>query len=181
MNLFFLHKNVRKSVRDYSNQHVVKILLEAVQLLYAAHHTHGGHKILNDEAPNGGYRATHLNHPMTKWVASSPANYAMACKYAQCLVDEYGRRYPNRVHKCAAHVTWLQENIPTFAKGVVSLTPIPLCMPDEYRLPGATHGTLSEAVACYRRYYKAEKVVFKSGRAATWPDGMKPAWLEVEQ
>jgi hypothetical protein len=50
-------------------------------------------------------------------------------------------------------------------------------MPDEYRGDGCTHGTLDDVVAAYRRYYKAEKVVFKSGRPATWPDGMKPVWL----
>lgn len=105
-------------VRHPKHRH--KILLEAVQLLYAAHHRHG------TPLPPAAYRATHLNHPCAVWAAASAGNYAWLAAHAGRLLENFvawrAERHAERVAAaagtrrtvkppgtpaCAAHVAWL--------------------------------------------------------------------------
>lgn len=64
-------------------KHRWKILLEALQLLWTAHHLHGS------ELPPLAYKATHPHHPLAKWVAASAGNYDWLLRHAQALHRRY--------------------------------------------------------------------------------------------
>lgn len=79
-----------------------KLLVEAIQLLYGAHHACGG---LLAGAPVGAYKATHLNHPIARWVRKSGANYKHSAEHATRILSEYYSRYgTGKVHGCAVHL-----------------------------------------------------------------------------
>ena len=65
MNIFFLSLDPNECARLYCDQHVVKILLEIVQMLYTAWHLSGFASRIAEEAPfnksgtQRGYRPSH--------------------------------------------------------------------------------------------------------------------------
>lgn len=143
MNIFFLSFDLEENARFYCDQHVNKILLEIVQMLYTAHWC------LVGEVPTGGYKPANPNHPMVMWVRSSPKNYQLACGIALELSKEFTKRF-KKVHKCLSHLEWLQSNPPPIenfveiksprayysSKGLPKdITPIPECMPEKYHNP----------------------------------------------
>lgn len=169
MNIFFLSWNPRICARLYCDQHVVKIVLEIVQMLYTAHWILS-EEGWNDNAPltkSGikGYKKAHPNHPMTLWVRSSRNNYIWASELAMELIIEHNRRFGG-CHSCAPHALWLNDRIPTIfqnernPKSVYTvnghperLTPIPLCMPNEYH-------DINSPINSYHSYYKGAKLEF---------------------
>lgn len=178
MNIFFLDFDPRVCAFYYCDQHVNKILLEVVQMLYTCIHCSG---ISTTSAPltksgANGYRKAHVNHPMTMWVRSSKENYKWACRHAASLALEYHKRY-SKVHACTKHVEWLsrqykhiicnEDTSPTayYAPGPPGTTNAPECMPDEYKDPSL--------VKSYMLYYRYEKFKFarykklRSGRTCT--------------
>ena len=58
MNIFILDKDPKTAAEYHCDKHVLKMILETAQMLCTAHWETGG------QAP---YRATHKNHPCTKW------------------------------------------------------------------------------------------------------------------
>ena len=170
MNIFFLSVTPCEIADMYCDQHVVKIILEICQMLYTAwyfsdeHHVVSFHAPLNKSGNARGYRPVHKGHPMTLWVASSRDNYIFAADIAIALAEEYTARY-HKIHSCEKHAVWLRENIPDRFELRVStrayyatedvpdgLTPVPECMPDEYKMPSV--------VDAYKMYYMMEKMDF---------------------
>ena len=136
----------------YCDQHVIKILLEITQMLYAAHDQT---RVLKDAPFNKagtrrGYRATHRNHPMCQWVRSSREAYLLATQIGMALALEYNARF-QKVHACSIHIMWLFQHVPDIFVAVSSDTAyystqgIPECMPDEYKDP--------DVVVAYTQYY----------------------------
>ena len=176
MNIFFLSIDPYKSSLYHCDKHVVKMILEAAQLLYSAHWMNNKDEQWYTKAPFGGYKKTHTGHPLSVWVRTNKVNYLYACSVGLYLCAEYSHRY-NRVHKTQQHLEWLVNNIPEkpsevptyktkrnfgkpFCRG---MTPIPLCMPEVY---------FSDcAVESYRKYYLNDKKGF-----ATWKDRDEPYW-----
>jgi hypothetical protein len=91
-------------------------------------------------------------------------NYIFAADLALALAKEYTGRY-QKTHSCQAHAEWLRENIPSrFELRVspkayyavddipVGLTPIPECMPEEYKMPSI--------LDAYKMYYMMDKMQF---------------------
>lgn len=131
MQLFVLHTCPRKAARYYADVHVVKILLEAVQLLYGVWHlcsARDGRDYLREAAaqfnpPDKWYRLTHRHHPLLAWLLERRAHYAWTLAHAAALLREYQRRFGVRVrraidkkrirecktHACAQHVHWLRH------------------------------------------------------------------------
>jgi len=75
MNIFWLHIIPEEQAKMYCDAHVVKIILEITQMLYTAWRViyngelcDGLLKEIQDTYKPMGYRATHKNHTMTKWV-----------------------------------------------------------------------------------------------------------------
>ena len=111
-----------------------------------------------------GYKKSHMNHPMAKWMRHSRGNYRFAVRLAAALCLEFKFRY-GKYHACTDHVLWLSINIPHFDK--LGMTPVPQCMPDEYKVDG-------DSVQAYRNYYIGAKHSF-----ATWKCRDIPPWWKI--
>jgi len=163
MNIFFLSLDPSEIALMSCDQHVVKIQLEIVQMLYMAWHFAEQVDYIEKNAPltkdglRRGYRPAHPKHPMTMWVASSLENYMYACKIGIALTLEYTRRY-GKIHTCARHLMWLWDHHPSHFEERRSETAyysdegIPECMPEQYRQ--------RSIVDAYQLYYMVEKMSF---------------------
>lgn len=171
MNIFFLSLNPKTCAQYYCDKHVVKIILEIVQMLWAAHRSLG-----TENLPDYAYKQTHIRHPMTLWVRSDKDNYEFTVNLGKELCQEYTRRY-HKTHACEKHLTYLSENYPKF-QDIIEIqgkryatknnpqncTPVPLCMPEEY------HD--DDLVEAYRKYYLGDKARF-----AVWKYTSIPEWF----
>ena len=81
MNIFFLDLNQRKCAKWHVDKHVIKMILESVQLLCSAHHIFPNKNNLYSPP----YKLTHKNHPCSKWVRESLSNYKWLIKLAKEL------------------------------------------------------------------------------------------------
>jgi len=107
MNLFFLDIDPKKCAEYHCDKHVVKMILEIVQMLYTAHHK------LGTVLPKNSYRPFNPQHPTAVWIRLCVENYTYAADVAFYLCEEYRIRY-NRVHSCESHLIWLRDNKPNF-------------------------------------------------------------------
>jgi hypothetical protein len=147
MNIFYLSEDPNEAAKYMYNKHVVKMILESAQLLCTAH-------IISDgEAANVPYKATHKNHPSAIWARESVSNYIWLYDHMIALGNEYTRRYGKKhltILKCSGALCKAPNNVTK-----VDLTPMPQCMPDQYKVPG-------NSVEAYWNYYEAEKVSVKN-------------------
>jgi hypothetical protein len=172
MNLFVLSANPTEAAEAHADKHVVKMILEACQMLYSAHWSaaYSGlleqrssiaisrfHKFLHIppsmiDAPlcstgESGYKPAHLHHPCTRWVRASRGNYEWASALAVAIGHEYTYRY-GKEHACMEHAKWLSANLPDLpAEG---LQPFAIAMMPEYKIS-------DDAIECYHHYYKMSK------------------------
>lgn len=172
MNIFFLSKCPKRSARYQCDKHVVKMILESIQMLYCAHWILSNGEFVNDsvfedETILKPYKKTHMNHPCNIWLRESYENYNWLCIHALELCKEYTRRYEGRVHKSEKHMVWLKENNP--CPKDISFTIPPQAMPDEYKV---NKRTFTSTVIAYRKYYRGDKERF-----AKWKDGNVPKWF----
>ena len=166
MNLFLLSWNPTECAIWHCDKHVVKMILELVQMLYTAWQINNDTN-LPSSAPlckstgQPGYKKlSNPNHPMAKWVRESIWNYKFTIKLASALAIEFKFRY-NKYHACTEHVLWLSLNLPKFSNR--NKTEIPQCMPDEYKCKCP--------ITAYRNYYIYEKHGF-----AKWYKRNAPYW-----
>lgn len=192
MNLFVLDLDHDKNAEYHVDKHVVKMILEACEMMCMAHWVQeeigfAPHKLEKPEydavqariskfrnydpterhIPYVG-RPSHINHPCTIWVRSSLENYMWTYNYAHSLEMERKYRYPNGVefHRGLALVNKMGDfDIPN--KG---LTPFALAMkamaeerPDLY-FP-------DDVIRSYRNFYMFDKASF-----ASWKDRPVPDW-----
>lgn len=146
------------------------MILELAQLLYGVWGT------LQDPswrlaAPDGGYKTTHINHPIAVWMRQSKDNYNFAASYARPMLEEYTRRY-GKIHGCQKHLDWLIVNIPPSLPDL-PLTQMPQAMPDEYKVRDQC-GTMEDTVLAYRAYYVGFKV---KNIKITYTNTEWPEWL----
>lgn len=159
MNLFLLHRKHAKNVRKHCNRHVVKMVLETAQLLWAAARCGGAPLDNLDVTP---YKMTHKWHPTAIWVRKTLENWKYTMEFAFTLSKEYTRRY-GKVHKCHAHFVALRK-LGYYAPlerraiknkcGVIKrskCTPFPLAMPEECVV---FRNNKIDPVRSYRKYYK---------------------------
>ena len=158
MNIFYLHSDPKKAAQMQCDRHVVKMILESAQMLSTAH------RLLDNADNDLLYRATHKNHPSTKWVRESRHNYQWLYSHFLSLGIEYNLRY-GKIHASIDKLKSILKNPPQ----LISDTPFsepPLCMPSEYKQ--------DDVVEAYRTYYKQDKASF-----ATWKEpAVVPAWWE---
>ena len=140
MNIFYLDRDPVKAAQQHYNKHVVKMILEAAQLLCTAHHLSGN----PSDVP---YKKTHMNHPSAVWVRSSRSNYLWCYEYMLALGAEYTRRY-GKHHLTIAKCREVLANVPHAIHAIDFCDP-PQCMPDEYKM--------ADAVAGYKKYYELGK------------------------
>lgn len=160
MNIFFLSYDPRTNASLYCDAHVIKIILEITQMLYTAIH------ILNPsllkDAPNGGYRKTHYNHPVAVWVRTSRSNWDWTIAFAFELCDEFTARGfgKNRPHACKRHLEYIRSIERLLDFPYQHFTTPHQAMPDAYREPD---GNVIKAYTNYILYGK----VFKNGKSAS--------------
>ena len=150
MNIFVLDENPAIAATYACDKHVVKMILESAQMLCSVHP--------EGTAP---YKRGFYNHPCTKWVRASVANYDWLIEHARALCTEYTRRY-GKVHKSEKVIDWCDTNRPELPD--VGLTPFAQAMPEDYKN--------EDAVEAYRTYYRNDK-----RRFATWKDVDPPTWF----
>jgi len=161
MNIFVLDTCAHTAAHSLCDQHVRKMTLETAQILCTVAHKMG------IKAP---YKPTHFNHPCVLWAGETADNLMWTGWHGLSLASEYRRRF-GKLHASGAVV----EHMFMFALAgklcemPTGITPFVQCMPEDYRG--------DDPVQAYRRYYRACKVVFPSGRKATWTNVDKPWWL----
>ena len=158
MNIFVLDKNPRKAAQMHCDKHCVKMILETAQMLSTAHH------VYNTPEVDKVYKQAHLNHPCTKWVRASKANYRWAVDLYLELLKEFKIRR-NKTHKSGTLCNSFFE-IPSDMPDI-GLTPFPQAMPQEYKR--------SCPVDAYRAYYMGDKAAI-----AEWNWGRPaPDWYKI--
>lgn len=153
MNIFILDTDIQKCAQYHCDQHVVKMILESVQLLCTA---------LNKKGFVTPYKSTHLNHPSVLWVEESYDNFLWLKQLALALNEEYKFRYNKQVdHKSIA----ILHSISAHSFPAIGLTRFPQAMPDNYKVQ-------NDAAKAYRRFYIGDKAKF-----AKWTKRAAPHWF----
>jgi hypothetical protein len=153
LNIFLLDHNIERCAQYHCDQHVVKMILESVQILCTALNK------MNLETP---YKSTHINHPCVLWVDQSFDNFLWLKDLTLLLNDEYQYRFDKQTDHRSIEVL---RSISKYRYARRGLTPFAQAMPNEYKIPG-------DAMNAYRRFYIAEKQHF-----ARWSRREKPEWF----
>lgn len=165
MNIFYLHPNPRKCAQMHCDKHVVKMIVEATQLLYTCHY------LVGSIVPSTGYKKTHPKHPCSIWLTESIENYLWTIAFAWELAEEYRHRYGlHKLHTCEIHLVWLERNIPSQLP-IVKMTPPRLAMKPEYKV-GCT------SMDCYRYYYIVSKD--RERKIVKYTNRKRPDFLDSE-
>lgn len=155
MNIFYLDEDVDLCAQYHGNTHLIKMVLETAQMLCAAYDP--------GFAP---YRRTHYNHPCTKWVRETKANYLWTCSFAEALLREFEYRRGKK-HASTEIVEWCRNNHPLLSLEGDEITTRPQAIPEQYKS--------SDPVEAYRTYYFYEKfdIAMKFG----WEKRGIPEWF----
>ena len=157
MNIFYLHSDPVTCAEWHCDKHVVKMILEYAQLLSTAHHEVDGTPSVNC------YKSTHRNHPSAIWARANRKNYRWLWRLLDATATEYTHRY-GKVHatKLKGIVNSL-EYCPYELREGSDMTPMPQCMPDEYKD--------QSSIQAYRNYYLGDKAYM-----AKWTKRDAPYW-----
>lgn len=169
----------------HCDKHVVKMILEATQMLSTAHRLLDGTEtvvqkvtatgkvrnvkrwVLPDHREGILYSATHANHPCSIWTRETTANYRWQWELLVALCDEYRTRYgEHKTHKVEASGLMALLETPPTNLPVGDLTPFAQAMPDEYRN--------ADAVTAYRAYYLGAKQAMLK-----YTNRESPEWISV--
>ena len=153
MNIFVLDSKIDRCARYHCDKHVVKMILESVQILCTA---------LNKKGFHTPYRSTHMKHPCVLWVEASHDNFLWLLDLTRALNAEYRHRFQKEVDHRSMVVL---DEIRGVRFPSCGLTPFAQAMPEAYKVPG-------DAVAAYRSFYLGEKMHF-----AVWTRRRKPFWV----
>ena len=111
VNLFYLDHNPKKCSKYYCDKHVIKIIVEILQILSQIHHNIGTKK-----PPYKKCKAIHESLAPYKWASHSIGNYKYCINLAKYLIEEYKFRFEKNNHKSEKALFWLENNIPTQIK-----------------------------------------------------------------
>jgi len=161
MNIFVLDRDPSRAAEYHCDKHVVKMVLEAAQLLSDVHRFYDPGTTLSIYRP----LASHRRHPCAVWARTNGANYAWLLSLAVALGTEFELRYEKK-HKSQELVEGPLRILPKMLTLDTLRTPFVQAMPDEYKC--------KDVVLAYRRYYAFEKMRF-----AKWERGGRtaPIWL----
>lgn len=153
MNIFVLDNDIEKCAQYHCDQHVVKMILESVQMLCTA---------LNKKGFSTPYKSTHIKHPCVLWVEQSYGNFSWLQNLALALNTEYRFRF----EKDSDHNSiFVLNEISKYDYEDQGLTEYAQAMPNKYKIPG-------DAVKAYRQFYAGEKMGF-----ARWTKRSAPEWI----
>ena len=150
MNIFLLDYDIKTNAYYHCDQHVNKMILEAAQMICT---------VAAESGIAVPYRATHANHPCTKWLRESRDNYIYLLDLAFWLNEAAKERYKRKTN----HKSWEVLELLDFPSlPDVGLTKFARAMPDEFK-------RIEDTVDAYRAYYRTKEF-------ATWKNG-KPEWF----
>lgn len=153
MNIFVLDNNIEKCAEFHCDKHVVKMILESVQMLCTT---------LNKQGISTPYKSTHINHPCVLWLEQSFDNFTWLKDLTLALNNEYRYRFEKDVdHKS---ILALQQ-IMDYEGESFGLTEFAQAMPAEYKVIG-------DPIKAYRQFYLGEKMSF-----AKWTKRPIPYWV----
>jgi len=160
MNIFVLDTDPVTCAQYHCDKHVIKMILESVQMLSTTC------SILGAEVP---YKPTHANHPCTKWVRESHENFIWLHDLAYALEDEWRFRYNHPHDKRHASIVLLEEynllSVGTTELPFGERTSFAQAMPEQYKS--------CNPVQAYRAYYAKEKT-----NLLTFTKRGEPEWLK---
>ena len=163
MNIFVLDPIPSEAARAHCNKHVVKMIVEAAQVLSTVCHLKG-------VSIEGLYKPTHRAHPCTLWAASKWANFRWTAALGLALCAEYSERYGKR-HKTQD----LLERLASWASQW-TIEPQYLCFefvgPEDCIVVEASTKTM-DVVESYRKLYRLKD----RKMAMVWPEGLRPEWM----
>ena len=164
MNIFFTDVNPVAAAVSLPDKHLVKMPVEAVQMLVSACLRHDVQPNVTTKAGTvhkGGYH----RHPSTVWAGDTLQNAAWTLAWGFALCAEYTKRY-GKTHFAEGQLTTLAASIRRIPSGC--LTPPALAMPDECKC--------SDPVESYRNCIRAK--VAEKPASFIWNKGTAaPAWL----
>ena len=170
MNIFYTDENPTAAAQSLPDKHIVKMPVEAVQMLVSACHRHGFQPGVITKAGTlhkGGYQ----NHPCTVWAGDTIANFSWTLAWGIALCAEYKARY-GKTHFAQGQLFKLMEAVDQLklmaqrAEG--TRTSPALAMPDECKT--------NDPVESYRNCIRAK--VSEKPQSFVWNKGTPaPAWL----
>lgn len=177
MNLFYLHKDPIQSAKMHCDKHVVKMIIEYAQMLSTAHRmldgtqytdTSSGRRIQRWKLDNSNidsvlYKASHINHPSTRWVRENAIQYQYAYDMFTALCDEYTYRY-GKIHLTDTKLRDLLNKIPNNIT-LGSYSEPPQCMPEDVKVQ-------NDSISAYHKYYQEYKKDFAVWTARPTPEFM---------
>lgn len=177
MNIFYLDENPQLAAQYHNDSHVRKMILEYAQMLSTAHRVLDGEEYyeagksgrrikrwrLSDERENLLYKATHINHPATKWVREGVLHYDYLYQLFCNLCDEFEYRW-NKKHATDLKLRAILGTPPHNIKIHVQSSP-PLTMDEEYKF--------DDPIEAYKNFYRQGK-----SHLALWTKREKPEWYE---
>lgn len=185
MNIFILDNDLQKSVEYHIDAHVIKMPLEAAQMISTAvaidNHlgfipralTRAETTHLKSANYQGWpfYKPSYINHPCSIWARQSNTNFKYLVDYCLFLNKEKLHRWPsNPSHKSAELIEdFIHGWWPVHLASNTGFTPFAQAMPEDYKT--------FDAVDAYRTYYFCEKQSNKSGKPmAIWTNRDIPQW-----
>lgn len=176
MNIFFLFLSPILSAQALCDKHVVKMPLEAAQLLSTAFRFLNGErprnkrkkqekKEIQDETTkklideHNIYRMTHVNHPMAIWVRTSLENFEWLLTHGIALCNEWKYRYnhdENRKHACMRIFEFMQQHKHSLQFPEYGLTVPPQCVTEHCKILQEPL-KWEDTVSAYRIYYQKDK------------------------
>jgi len=154
MNIFFLDIDPETCAKMHVDKHVVKMILESVQILCSVHHIMESHY----KPP---YKLSHKNHPCCIWARESLSNYIWLISLTQELCKEYTYRY-GKTHKSQQYLEELSSNLPSIPE--LGFTEPRKAMPEYCKE--------KDPMWSYRNYYYYEKKNLHS-----WKKRDVPEWI----
>lgn len=161
MNIFYIDNDPQISAICMVDSHVVKMILETAQMLSTAH------RIVDNNNSPYMYKATHINHPSTKWARETEGNYIWLVSHFKYLGDEYQYRY-GKIHKS---ISVLYDILIDSPKNIPKLpmTKMPCAIPKEYIIS-------DDPVENYRNYY-----IHGKSHLHKWTKRNPPEWLYISK
>lgn len=164
MNIFYTDHNPVTAAQSLPDKHVVKMPVEAVQMLVSACLRHSVNpEVITKKGTihKGGYH----NHPSTVWAGQTRNNAAWTLAWGFALCAEYTKRY-GKTHFAEGQLKQLTASIRRIPNA--TLTTPALAMPDECKV--------ADPVESYRNcirlkvHQKPDSFVWRKGTDA-------PEWL----
>lgn len=198
MNIFFLSLIPQLCAQMHGDKHVIKMILESVQMLCTAYRMLNGEVKctkqvkgcigntdwiceVEEETKMKPYRITHQKHGCTVWTATCQGNFLWLCHLAYWLCIEKEIRWPeNQPHKSKPLVIWFLNNPPNIdlfpCQHIDCFTPPFLAMPDQYKVT-TSDDEYQNAISSYQQYY-VSKVNDGIVYYRRMPE-RQPAWLNI--